>query len=181
MRERLIDRRDHWLGQGWPKIDAGIGLHTGDMVSGNMGSSAHLSYTVIGDNVNLGSRLEGLTKTYGVSLLISEATRAAAGADYVARELDLVAVKGKALPVRIYELIGRAADFAKFSDLVERFEAALALFRERKWSEAESAFATVLDLYPDDGPSRLYVRRCRTFRKEPPPDDWGGVTVMETK
>ncbi|HXC51115.1 MAG TPA: adenylate/guanylate cyclase domain-containing protein [Candidatus Limnocylindrales bacterium] len=181
MRERLLERCGEWQAQGWPRIDAGIGLHTGDMVSGNMGSSAHLSYTVIGDNVNLGSRLEGLTKTYGVSLLVSEATRAAAGDAFVARELDVVAVKGKALPVRIYELLGRAADASRWNDLIARFDAALALFRARRFPEAESAFATVLEKYPEDGPSRLYISRCRIFAASPPPENWGGVTVMETK
>jgi adenylate cyclase len=181
MRERLLACSDEWSAQGWPKIDAGIGLHTGDMVSGNMGSQAHLSYTVIGDNVNLGSRLEGLTKTYGVGLLVSEATLAAAGEDFVARELDIVAVKGKALPVRIFELLGRAVEASRWTDLVMRFQRALAMFRERRWTEAEIAFQSLLESYPNDGPSRLYVARCRAFRKSPPPEDWGGVMVMETK
>jgi adenylate cyclase len=131
--------------------------------------------------VNLGSRLEGLTKTYGVSVLVSEATRQAVGDAFIARELDLVAVKGKALPVRIFELLGRAAEQTKWSDLVARFDRALALFRSRQWDEAESEFANVLAAYPDDGPSRLYVKRCRAYAASPPDDTWAGVTVMETK
>jgi len=181
MTARLKERHEEWGERGWPRIEAGIGIHTGDMVSGNMGSSAHISYTVIGDNVNLGSRMEGLTKVYGVTLLVSQATRSAVGDAFVARELDFVAVKGKALPVRIYELLGRAAEATHWTDLISKFEAALALFRGRRWQEAEAAFAAVLETWPEDAPSRLYVMRSRAFASDPPPEDWGGVTVMETK
>ncbi|MFN2375234.1 MAG: CHASE2 domain-containing protein [Candidatus Binatia bacterium] len=181
MGARLAERREEWMARGWPKIAAGIGLHTGDMVVGNMGSAAHLSYTVMGDNVNLGSRLEGLTKNYGVSLLISEATRDAAGDAFLSRELDLVAVKGKALPVRIFELLGRASDKELWQDLIGSFEEGLAMFRARRWAEAEAVFASILERRPDDGPSRLYVGRCQTYAATPPPPEWTGVTVMETK
>lgn len=181
MGARLRERQEDWTARGWPRIAAGIGLHTGDMVAGNMGSTHHLSYTVMGDNVNLGSRLEGLTKNYGVSLLVSEATLAAAGDGFVARELDLVAVKGKALPVRIFELLGRAADEPKWRDLVRGFGEALAMFRARRWEEAEAAFAALLEAHPDDGPSRVYVKRCHAFVASPPGPDWAGVNVMETK
>ena len=146
-----------------------------------MGSADHLSYTVIGDNVNLGSRLEGLTKTYGVGLLVSEATRGAAGDGFVSRELDLVAVKGKALPVRIYELLGTSAEAARWNALVSRFEQALAMFRDQRWDDAAAAFRALLEDFPGDGPSKLYLERCRRFAASPPPSPWNGVTVMETK
>jgi adenylate cyclase len=181
MGARLREKHDEWAANGWPRIEAGIGLHTGDMVAGNMGSADHLSYTVIGDNVNLGSRLEGLTKNYGVSLLVSDATRDAAGPGFLSRELDLVAVKGKALPVRVYELLGRADEAGRWGALIAGFESALATFRERRWAEAEAAFAALLERFPGDGPSKLYVKRCRAFAAEPPPADRVGVTVMETK
>ena len=181
MGARLREKHGEWAEKGWPRIEAGIGLHTGDMVAGNMGSADHLSYTVIGDNVNLGSRLEGLTKNYGVSLLVSEATRDAAGPGFVTRELDLVAVKGKALPVRIYELLGRDDEAARFAPLVSGFEAALAMFRGRRWAEAEAAFEALMQQFPGDGPCRTYLKRCRAFAATPPPADWAGVTVMETK
>lgn len=181
MGARLSARHAEWAARGWPRIDAGIGLHTGDMIVGNMGSADHLSYTVIGDNVNLGSRLEGLTKNYGVGLLISEATREAAGDGFVSRELDLVAVKGKALPVRVFELLGRAEEGERWCTLVERFEEGLALFRGRRWEEAEAVFASLLERHPDDGPSRVYLARCRTFAADPPTADWIGVTKMDTK
>jgi adenylate cyclase len=181
MGKRLRDRQEEWMARGWPKIAAGIGLHTGDMVAGNMGSQHHLSYTVMGDNVNLGSRLEGLTKNYGVSLLVSEATLEAAGGGFIARELDLVAVKGKALPVRIFEMVGRAGEESEWKDLVDSFTAALALFRGMRWQEALDAFSELLERYPHDGPTRLYVKRSRNFVEAPPPADWAGITVMETK
>ena len=181
MSARLRERHEEWSGRGWPRIEAGIGLHTGDMVAGNMGSTAHLSYTVMGDNVNLGSRLEGLTKNYGVAALVSEATRAAAGEQFLTRELDLVAVKGKALPVRVYELLGRRGDDATLEALAQRFEDALALFRNQRWEEAEAAFETLLQDYPGDGPSNVYAARCRRFAATPPPEGWAGLTVMETK
>ena len=146
-----------------------------------MGSTHHLSYTVMGDNVNLGSRLEGLTKNYGVSLLVSEATLAAAGDGFIARELDLVAVKGKALPVRIFELLGRSADEPKWRDLVRGFTEALAMFRARRWDEAAAAFAALLEAHPEDGPSRVYVKRSQAFAASPPGPEWAGVNVMETK
>lgn len=181
MGRRLAERREEWLARGWPKIAAGIGLHTGDMVAGNMGSHHHLSYTVMGDNVNLGSRLEGLTKMYGVSLLVSEATVEAAGGGFLARELDLVAVKGKALPVRIYEMVGLAGEEATWKDLLESFGAALSLFRAQKWQDALDAFTALLERHPGDGPTELYVKRLRNFVEFPPPADWAGITVMETK
>jgi len=181
MGAKLREKHAEWAERGWPRIEAGIGLHTGDMVAGNMGSADHLSYTVIGDNVNLGSRLEGLTKNYGVGLLISEATRAAAGPGFLSRELDLVAVKGKALPVRIHELLGRAGEASRHGALIADFGKALAMFRERRWAEAEAACAALLEQHPGDGPSTLYAKRCRAFAAAPPPADWAGVTVMETK
>jgi adenylate cyclase len=181
MGRRLRERQQEWIDRGWPRIAAGIGLNTGEMVAGNMGSHHHLSYTVMGDNVNLGSRLEGLTKNYGVSLLVSEATLVAAGDGFIARELDLVAVKGKALPVRIFEIVGRKGEEGDWKDLVDSFTEALALFRGMRWQDALDAFSALLARYPDDGPTQLYVKRARNFVEAPPPADWPGITVMETK
>ncbi len=178
----LDKRRPEWVARGWPVMEAGIGLHTGEMVVGNMGSASHLSYTAMGDNVNLGSRLEGLTKYYGVQLLISEETLKAAGSDFVARELDLVAVKGKALPVRIFELLGAGEEGrAAFASLVDDSERALSAFRERRWDEALEIYDAILAERGEDGPSRLFADRCREYRITPPSENWDGINRMTTK
>jgi adenylate cyclase len=170
-----------WRQRGLPELDIGIGINTGPMVVGNMGSARRLSYTVIGDNVNLGSRLEGLNKMYGSHIIASEATIQAAQGVLVARELDLVRVKGKRLPVRIYEILGTADERERWGLLVQGFDAGLAAYREQRWDEAMFAFAAVLGKYPDDGPAQLYIERCRDMLAAPPESDWDGVTIMETK
>jgi len=181
MMERMDGLATEFAGRGWPVLEIGIGLHAGEMVVGNMGSERRLSYTVVGDNVNVGSRLEGLTKLYGASIIASEEVLAAADGAVVARELDLVQVKGKARPVRIFEVLGRGQEGERWALLRERFGAALAAYRERRWDDALQAFETVLADLPDDGPSKLYAERCRRFQSAEPDDAWQGVAVMEAK
>ncbi len=181
MLAQLRDLEGKFTARGWPPLQIGIGLHTGQMVAGNMGSERRLSYTVIGDNVNLGSRLEGLTKHYGAAIIASEDTvRAAAGA-IVAREIDVVRVKGKAVPVRIYEVLGGAEEAARWQPLRARFEAGLVAYRSRLWREALETFEIILAERPDDGPAALYVERCRDYLAVEPSADWDSVTVMDTK
>ncbi len=170
-----------WRQRGLPDLDIGIGINTGPMVVGNMGSARRLSYTVIGDNVNLGSRLEGLNKMYGSHVIASEATVQAARGVLVVRELDLVRVKGKRLPVRIYEVLGIVDDRERWAPLLRDFNTALAAYREQRWDDAVFAFAAVLEKYPEDGPAQLYIERCRDMLAAPPESDWDGVTIMETK
>jgi len=170
-----------WRERGLPPLDIGIGINTGPMVVGNMGSARRLSYTVIGDNVNLGSRLEGLNKMYGSHIIASEATVQAARGALVARELDLVRVKGKRLPVRIYEILGAVEERERWAPLLRSFDAGLAAYREQRWDEAMFAFAAVLEKYAEDGPAQLYIERCRDMLAAPPEPDWDGVTIMETK
>lgn len=159
-------------------IDLRIGISTGPVVVGTVGSSASRSFTVMGDPVNLGSRLEGANKAYGTHIMLSERTRELAGEGFVTRELDLIRVKGKAKPTRVFELIGDA----KFSvETRDQFETGVAAYRDRKWDEAEKAFEACLADRQEDTPSQVYVERVAHLRKIPPPDNWDGVWVFETK
>ncbi|MBI4517219.1 MAG: adenylate/guanylate cyclase domain-containing protein [Deltaproteobacteria bacterium] len=177
---RLAVLNQQWTQRGWPALDIGVGINSGPMVVGNMGSRRRLSYTVIGDNVNLGARLEGLNKLYGSHIVASESTIAASGG-LVVRELDLVRVKGKLQGVRIYEVLGAAAERVRWQPLITRFESGLRAYREQRWQEAAAAFSAVLEERPGDGPARLYLGRARAMVESPPPPDWDGVTVMEVK
>ncbi len=164
--------------RGWPPLKIRIGLNSGPMVFGNMGSSGHLSLTVMGDNVNLGARLEGINKLYGTAIIASEATVAHARDVIVVRELDLVRVKGKAQTVRIFEVLGHAATAAQWSALIAHFDAGLAAYRARAWETAATAFERAAQIRPNDGPSDLYLRRCRDHQKKEPPSDWEPVTTF---
>ena len=178
---RLRELTPQWEQRGWPPLDIGIGLNTGPMVFGNMGSAQHLSLTVMGDNVNLGSRLEGLNKMYGTNIIVSESTLQAAPDIAVVRELDLVRVKGKLQPVRIYELIAPVEEAARWRPLVERFATGIEAYRAQRWDEARAIFTAIMAEHPEDGPAGLYIERCDEMAAHPPGPDWDGVTVMETK
>ena len=177
MVRKLEELNRSWRERGWPQLEIGVGLNTGPMVFGNMGSSQHLSLTVMGDDVNLGSRLEGLNKLYGTTMLLSEATLGATDGSLCTREIDLVQVKGKTQPVRIFELMATHRPTLE----IEMFEEGISCFRRRQWSEAEGHFRGVLQASRNDGPAKLYLERCLDFAKQPPPDNWDGVTVMTTK
>ncbi|MDD4092019.1 MAG: adenylate/guanylate cyclase domain-containing protein [Smithellaceae bacterium] len=181
MMEELHKLQEKWKAEGRPVFDIGVGLNSGDMVVGNMGSEMRFDYTVMGDMVNLGSRLEGINKEYGTNIIISEFTYEKVKDAMCCRELDGVRVKGKLKPVKIYELLGEKKNEAAFKDLLEGFARGLALYREAKWDEAIAAFEGVLALRPGDYPSKMYVERCKNLKENPPPEPWDGVFVMTKK
>ncbi len=180
MHDELDSVREEW-GDFLPeKFDLKLGLNTGPVVVGNMGSDVRFDYTVLGDNVNLAARLEALTRQYGVSLLISESTREAVGNHFLVRELDGVRVKGKEKPVVIFEVMARKGspdDTEGNQLLAERFAEALRLYRMQKWDEALDIFNAL----EDDPASQIFAERCSHLKSEPPDDDWDGVWIMTTK
>jgi adenylate cyclase len=188
MMERVREMQKKWEAEGKPQLDIGIGLNTGVASVGNMGSALRYGYTALGDTVNLSSRLEGLNKDYGTHILVNETTYSAAKDDsLVFRELDLIRVKGKFQPVTIYELIGRAAENSVYgtpeevSQRVDLFRKAHELYRKRRWEDAQKSFQTILDKWPDDGPSRTYWKRCQDYLFDEPPSGWDGVFTMTHK
>ena len=138
-------------------------------------------YTVMGDSVNLGSRLEGLNKEYGTNIIISEFTYHTVKDALFCRELDSVRVKGKAMPVKIYELLGEQKNASEWQGFVKLFEEALAIYKAAKWDEAVDAFNKVLDVRPGDPPTILYIGRCRELKENPPESLWDGTYTMTRK
>ncbi len=183
MQERLVTLREIWKRQGKPELRMRVGINTGMMVVGNMGSESRFDYTVMGDAVNLGARLEPANKIYGTNIMIGERTYQMAKDLIIARPLDLLRVKGKTEPVRVFELMGLvergvSEDIMRVIDL---FEKGFERYLRQDWDAALQYFRQVLTIREDDGPATQYVERCEFFRANPPGEDWDGVYSMKTK
>ncbi|MEX2353163.1 MAG: adenylate/guanylate cyclase domain-containing protein, partial [Gammaproteobacteria bacterium] len=181
MLERLKGIQDVFQDRGWPEIHIGVGINTGVMSVGDMGSEFRMAYTVLGDAVNLGSRLEGLTKTYGVEIIVGEDTRKAVE-DYVYRELDLVRVKGKDKPVAIYEPVALPEEMSEEElEEIGMFDQCLQQFRAQDWGAAESGLKVLQKRNPDSLLYSIYLERITLYKQDPPGADWDGVYTHKTK
>lgn len=182
---RALDRvQQDFKTKKFPPIDIGIGLNTGPMSVGNMGSAERFTYTVMGDAVNLGSRLEGLTKDYGIHIMISEYTqKLLTPGRFITRDIDHIRVKGKLEPVHVFELM-RPDTFRTLPELIkftETFHAGRQAYKEKRWDDAIKAFNACLLQRPSDRASALYVERCTDYRQNQPAADWDGVYTFTHK
>ncbi len=179
-RERLSAMQAELGLPGGHTLNARIGINTGEILVGNIGSHRRFNYTVMGDAVNLASRLEGVNKIYGSQIIASGETAAACGNSIAFRELDSVQVMGRETPVAIFEALAAGSDCsAESRDLVAAYEAALAAYRERCFGAAEAAFESLAQA--GDEAARTLAARARAFAADPPPPEWQGVTVLDSK
>jgi adenylate cyclase len=164
------------------ECDLRIGIATGEALVGSIGSEFMMSFTVMGDAVNLASRLEAANKIYSSRALISEATKAAAGTTIEVREIDRVLVLGQSRPQIVFEIMGRRGELTPDQDLLRtRYSEALAAYRARRWSEAQTALKAALEAAPGDGPSQTLLDRIATMENDPPGADWDGSWRLDQK
>jgi len=181
MQKRIRGLDNDFVKRGWPILQIGVGLNNGEMNVGDMGSKFRRAYTVMGDAVNIASRLEGLTKEYGIGILVSEnLVKAAQG--FVYREIDKVVVKGRHEGIAIFEPIGQVGEVGEtVLQEIDRFHKALELYRKQKWDDAQGALKTLLYAAPDNKLYKVYLKRIEQFRGNPPGAAWNGTWVFTTK
>jgi adenylate cyclase len=165
MIKKIDELQVEWQKSGIPRLEIGVGISTGRVTVGNMGSSARFDYTVIGDAVNLGYRLEDLNKEYGTTIIVPKYTYEDVKGEFYLRQLDWIKVKGKNIPIKIYELMGDKNDGGMLREIAELFEEGLTSYMEREWDKAEEHFQGVLELKPDDGPSKVFLSRIQMLHK----------------
>lgn len=187
LQHRLADLNRKWAVEGKPILETRIGIHTGDVIVGNMGSSDRMNYTALGDTVNLAARLEGTNKMYHTNIIISEEVLSEVHDHCLVRPIDLVAVKGKSKGVKIFELVGLFHDDPALlptesqANYCKLFTKAFQLYLERRWEAAINLLEDIRSHYGDDYTTSLYLDRCRTFKDNPPPEDWDGIVHLKEK
>jgi adenylate cyclase len=193
MQERLAELREKWQAEGdrWPEIvhhmQNRIGINTGKMVTGNMGSAMRMNYTMMGDTVNLAARLEASAKQYGVYIQVAEETYKACKDKFIWRDLDYVIVMGKTEPAQVFELVAEAGNMPNgYDKLIPAYDEAIKLYRNQEWEKAIEAFKSsdsLEDMFPGrkTNPSRIYIPRCEHYRDNPPGDNWDGSWALTKK
>ena len=181
MLETLKALDKEWVGLGRPSLKIGVGINSGPVAVGNMGSDTLFDYTAIGDNVNLAARLEGLNKYYGTNTIISGSTVQELDGEFVLRELDLVRVKGKKQQVAIFELLGKAPADPQLAEFLQLYHQGLQLLRQRQWQESLAAFTTAAGLRPRDHHCHRYLMMAQQYLAEPPGPEWQGLSIMKDK
>jgi len=184
MQKKLVELRAKWLSEGKPTIHVRMGIHTGEMIVGNMGSRDRMDYTVMGDSVNLASRLEGANKQYGTYIMISESTLEQVKDYVIVRELDSIRVKGKLKSTKAYELLSTKEEGLPehIQEIIEYYNQGIEAYKNRQWDRAIISFKSSLSINgKTDAPSKHYLDLCEELKIDPPGPDWDGVYIMTTK